>query len=144
MQVEILIFCVIVIMFLVKMMNRLKELRKNRNLKQSDVAKAIFTSQQNYSRYENGNVEPDYEVLKKLASFFDVSIDYILGKESQDLILISKEDFNKLKEASDIIQRIDKIANPKVGGVHSIENNTITTNGDVIGDVIIGANIKNK
>lgn len=113
-------------------MNRLKELRKNKNLKQSDVAKAIFTSQQNYSRYENGSVEPDYEILKRLASFFGVSIDYILGKEPNDLILISKDDFKKLKEASDIIQRIDRISksledknqnnNIQIGDHNSINN----------------------
>lgn len=92
-------------------MNKLKELRKSRNLKQSEVAKAIYTTQQNYSRYEQGLVEPDFETLKKLAIFFDVTIDYILGKEASELILISKEDFQKLKEASEIIQKIDKTYN---------------------------------
>lgn len=121
-------------------MNRLKELRKSKNLKQSDVAKAIFTSQQNYSRYENGQVEPDYEVLKKLSDFFEVSVDYILGKEASNLILISKEDFSILKKASEIIQKIDRIAKPQEE--YQIENNSITTNGAVTGDIIIGANIK--
>lgn len=122
-------------------MNRLKELRKSRNLKQSDVAKAIFTSQQNYSRYENGQVEPDYEVLKKLSDYFEVSVDYILGKEASNLILISKEDFSILKKASEIIQKIDRIAKPQeefqIG-----DHNSITTNGNVAGDVFIGQNIK--
>ncbi len=89
--------------------NRLKELRKSKCLTQNDVAKVIFTTQQNYSRYEQGIVEPDYETLKKLATFFEVTIDYILGKDASDLILISKKDFQKLKEASEVIQKLDKV-----------------------------------
>ncbi len=125
-------------------MNKLRELRKNRNLSQNEVANAIFTNRSNYSRYENGIVEPDYETLKKLAVFFDVSIDYILDKEPSNLILISKDDFRKLKEASDIIQRIDRIAKSQNETNQIIENNSITTNGNVTGDVFIGQNIKNK
>lgn len=104
-------------------MNRLKELRKAKNLSQNDVAKSIYTSQQNYSRYENEEIEPDYDTLKKLAEFFDVSIDYILCHEAKDLILISKDDFNTLKKASEIINKLDKAYNQ--------ENNSININGSV-------------
>lgn len=125
-------------------MIRLRELRKQRKVSQKELADYLNITQVQISKYELGKNEPDLETISKIATFFNVTIDYILGKDPSDLILISREDFKTLKKASDIIQRIDQIANPKVGGVHSIENNTITTNGDVIGDVIIGANIKNK
>lgn len=109
-------------------MNRLKELRLSKKLTQSDVAKAISTAQQNYSRYENETAQPDFETLKKLANFFNVTIDYILGKEASDLILLSKEDFNKLKEASEIIQKIDKAYHQKEATIITgdIKGNNIT------------------
>lgn len=59
-------------------MNNLKLLRKERKLTQHEVAIQIGTTQQNYSRYENGNVQADYDTLTKLAAFFNVSVDYLL------------------------------------------------------------------
>lgn len=89
-------------------MNRLKELRKRNNLTQQDMANLLFTTQQNYSRYEKGQIEPDYKTLKQLSNYFQVSIEYILGYEETEFIAITKEEFQKLKIASDIIQNIDK------------------------------------
>lgn len=61
---------------------RLKELRKAKKLRQSDVAKVINCSQAVYSRYENGEREPSAETLKALADFHNVTVDYILGREA--------------------------------------------------------------
>lgn len=58
--------------------NRLRSLRQERELKQSDIAKYLGVSAQSYSSYENGR-EPNYEMLKKLCSFFNVSADWLLG-----------------------------------------------------------------
>lgn len=58
--------------------NRLKTLRQERDLKQSDIAKYLGVSAQSYSSYENGR-EPNYEMLKKLCSLFNVSADWLLG-----------------------------------------------------------------
>ena len=60
-------------------MNRLKDLREDRDLSQSDVAKILNISQTNYSKYELNKINIPVETLKKLAFFFDTSIDYILG-----------------------------------------------------------------
>ncbi|MBQ9756081.1 MAG: helix-turn-helix transcriptional regulator [Clostridia bacterium] len=59
--------------------NRLRALRKERNLTQLQLAKMLNVSINSYSQYELGNTEPKYENLKKLADFFCVSIDYLLG-----------------------------------------------------------------
>ena len=58
--------------------DRLRILRQERSLKQSDIAKYLGVSAQSYSSYENGR-EPNYEMLKKLCSFFNVSSDWLLG-----------------------------------------------------------------
>lgn len=62
-------------------MNNLKELRKAKGLTQSDLAQIIGISQNNYSYWENDKVKIDNASLQKLADFFNVSVDYILGRE---------------------------------------------------------------
>lgn len=63
---------------------RLKELRKQKKLRQQDVADAINCSQAVYSRYENGEREPSKIVLNSLADFYNVSVDYILGRDQAE------------------------------------------------------------
>lgn len=59
---------------------RLKELREENNLSQWDVANGIQTSQRNIGRWENGDVIPSADAVVKLADFFQVSADYLLGR----------------------------------------------------------------
>ena len=59
---------------------RLKELREEKNLTQWDVANGIQTSQRNIGRWENGEVIPSADVVVKLADYFEVSADYLLGR----------------------------------------------------------------
>ena len=61
-------------------MNRLKELRKNKALTQKQVAQAIGVSTQSYGYYENWINKPDPETLCLLADFFEVSVDYLIGR----------------------------------------------------------------
>ena len=58
---------------------RLKELRKEKNVTQIEIAKMLNMSKMAISHWENGNSEPSIEQLKVLARFFDVSIDYLVG-----------------------------------------------------------------
>ena len=59
-------------------MKRLVELRKINDLLQKDIAMRIGVDRTTYNKYEKGLSEPSFDTLKKLASFFDVSIDYLL------------------------------------------------------------------
>lgn len=58
---------------------RLKDLREDMDLSQSDIAKVIGTSQSYYAQYEIGNRPIPFERVIKLAEFYKVSIDYIAG-----------------------------------------------------------------
>ncbi len=58
---------------------RLKESRKNINLTQREVAKKLGMTQQQYSRFENGVFELNYEQIVVLCQLYGVSADYILG-----------------------------------------------------------------
>ena len=60
-------------------MQRLKELRKKDQLTLDQLGNILGISRQVLSRYERGEREADYATLKKLASYFNVSIDYLLG-----------------------------------------------------------------
>lgn len=58
----------------------LKSLRKSNNLTQEDLAKALKVSRSTIGMYENGSREPDYETLEAIADYFNVDIDYLLGR----------------------------------------------------------------
>lgn len=61
-------------------MNRLRRLRQEKNISQSALANYLGVTQQTVSAYESGDREPDLETLNKMADFFDVSVDYLLGR----------------------------------------------------------------
>lgn len=57
----------------------IRELREDNDLKQSDIAKLLNTTQQVYSRYEKGINEMPIRHIVTLCKFYNVSADYILG-----------------------------------------------------------------
>lgn len=61
------------------MMNRIRALREDHDYSQTEIAKVIGTTQQQYSKIELGFSDISGEKLKKLAEFYNVSADYILG-----------------------------------------------------------------
>ena len=60
-------------------MHRLKDLREDKDLTQVQIADIVGCSQATYSRYETGALGVPIDVLIKLAKFYKVSVDYILG-----------------------------------------------------------------
>ncbi len=60
--------------------DRLKEIREDRDLYQKDVAKILKIKQQQYSEYEIGKRLIPINYLSELADFYNVSIDYLLNK----------------------------------------------------------------
>lgn len=65
-------------------MNIYKELRKERNLTQSEMAKLIHVDQSTISKWEQDKAVPDVQTLNVLAKFFNVSIDFLLGRNEID------------------------------------------------------------
>ena len=62
-------------------MERLKNLREEQKLSQAKLGKEIGVDNRTISQYENGLREPDYQTLKKLCDFFNVTAGYLLGFE---------------------------------------------------------------
>lgn len=57
-----------------------RNLREDRDLRQRELADVLSVSQNTYSQYENGIIELTAENLIKLADYYDVSVDYLLGR----------------------------------------------------------------
>lgn len=72
-------------------MNNLKLLREKAGLTQSEFAEKHGLSQQAISKYENGTREPDLKTLIMFANYYDVTIDYLLGR---NITTISQENNN--------------------------------------------------
>ena len=70
----------------IKFAQNLCELRKQSNLTQKQLAEALNTTQRKVSYWEKRMVEPDLEMLWLIADFFDVSVDYLIGKENSQFI----------------------------------------------------------
>lgn len=62
---------------------RLKELRMEKGLTQTELAKILNTTQKSISKYENEYLDVSTETIIKICKYFDVSADYLLGLESE-------------------------------------------------------------
>ncbi len=79
-------------------MNRLRDLREDRDLRQIDVSNATGIDQRTLSNYETGKTNPDSFAIIKLCDFYNVSADYLLGREIECN-----------SSADDIVNRLEKI-----------------------------------
>lgn len=69
--------------FWVVKLNRLRELREDKDLYQKEVAKYLNMSQTGYSQYETETNDIPTEILKQLADFYHTSIDYLLYRTDE-------------------------------------------------------------
>lgn len=65
----------------IKFAEKIRTLRREWDMTQNQLADALETTQRKISYWELGKVEPDLVSLWKIADFFDVSIDYLLGRK---------------------------------------------------------------
>ena len=109
---------------------RLYDLRTDNDLKQEDIAKVLNTTKQSYGRYENGTTKLSIEDLIKLAQYYNVSTDYLLGltddektnQEKQSLKHID-DSFKKIIVVKDNIKtRIDNDGIVTMGLYHFLLN----------------------
>lgn len=99
---------------------RIKELRKSKKMSQSELGKFIGVSQTTVTAWENGRAEPSSSYVTKLATFFNVSTDYLLGRDPKEdalktadknvqLIAAHIDDGTTPEEMNDILTYIDFI-----------------------------------
>ena len=94
---------------------RLLELRKAKNISQQALADALSISQQSIDRYEKSINEPDIIMLKAIASYFNVSVDYLIGYSDNPHILsdmsinvLTKDEANIISSVRDLPEEAQK------------------------------------
>ena len=60
---------------------RLKQLRQKKGLTQQEIAELLGVKRNTYSDWENGKTEPNFEMILKLADLFEVSLDWLFGRD---------------------------------------------------------------
>ena len=64
----------------------IKQLRVARGLNQVELAKKLSVTKQTVSNWENDNIQPSIDMLEKIADFFNVSTDYVLGRNENSYL----------------------------------------------------------
>lgn len=82
---------------------RLKTLPESSNLSQEDVANKLKISRQSISKWELGDAVPDIGKLMELSKIYNVSLDYLVGRDSSEKVKNTKEALRKKRNASQII-----------------------------------------
>lgn len=70
--------------------DRLKELRKGKNLTQEEIGEICQVAKQTISNWENNITQPPFEIVNKLAQYFGVSVEYLLNFNQDDLDKIER------------------------------------------------------
>ena len=85
--------------------DRLKYLRNKKKLTQAEMAKKIDVARTTYAMYEQNKREPDNEILNRIADFYNVSTDYLLGRT--DNPNPPNTDFNPLEEINKLLKKYE-------------------------------------
>lgn len=88
---------------------RLRELRNSRKLSQQELANLLEISKSSINMYERGEREPGLDALEAMADFFNVDMDYLMGKTSEIKIFDDKFDTKKLSSESQAYDIIGKV-----------------------------------
>lgn len=86
--------------------NRIKTLRLSYNLSQVQLAEQLSVSKQTVSNWENGYIQPSIDILIRIANFFSVSTDYLLGLDDKTYIEVTGLTPKQLTHIQQIIDDI--------------------------------------
>ncbi len=87
----------------------IKTFRLSKNMNQVEFAKALGVTKQCVSNWENDNVVPSVEMLCKIATFFGVSTDYLLGRSERRVIEVSKLTEEQISHITYIVENFKKL-----------------------------------
>lgn len=90
-------------------MNRIKDLREDNDITQKELAEKLNIAKSTLSGYENETSEPSFAILFKIADFFNVSIDYILGRtndKANDTFLknLTEQEIIEIKRYKELLE----------------------------------------
>ena len=122
---------------MVKIADRIKQLRKKKGVSQSQLAKAIGVKNNTVSTWERGTRKPDFDALQLLSNYFEVSFEYLLGSSDKEearvkpsqgeldsCALSAKAD--EIKESTELLCRLSdksrKIVEELIATIYRTEN----------------------
>lgn len=82
----------------------LKAYRKSRGLTQENISNRLGIKRSTYAKYEIGENQPDYKTLERLADFFNISTDELLGRSSYDSTTKFRRKQTSLEEINEFVQ----------------------------------------
>lgn len=95
-------------------MENLKLLRKRKNITQKQMADLLKISVNHYQRYEYGTSQADYQTLKKISNYFNVTIDYLLGRSNFKTETEKQKKFNELSDQIELYKAQHNISDKEV------------------------------
>lgn len=115
-------------------MEHLRELRTKRGLLQKDIASFLGIDRTTYVKYEKGDNEPSNDIIVKLATFFNVSTDYLLGV-SNNANATSSHSIEK-NRIETLYEQLNLLGKEKVESyiMDLLENPKYTSSEDITGD----------
>lgn len=116
---------------------RLKKLREQKRLNQTELANLLKVSNGSISKWEHGDRQPDYETLENIADTFNVTIDYLLGRsDSKQEFNESQMNFSTPQEALSFILKQDMVADFGGYDLDNMSDDEIMEMADDIADML--------
>lgn len=107
----------------------LAKLRKEKNLSQYKLAELMNFSRGQIANYEQGSREPDFETLERFADFFEVSIDYLLGRSNEP-----RSNIDQLQEVNSHLDAQDMSKQLELFQIKLKSDENLTFNGEPMSD----------
>ena len=85
----------------------LKYLRNREHLSQAELAEKLGVAKSTISMYEVGKREPDFETLESIADFFNVDMNFLLGKQEEETVLTAKDERDIARKLEETLNQLD-------------------------------------
>lgn len=101
-------------------MENLRIARKEKGIKQNEIAQYLNINPKTYNRYENGKSQADYATLIKIANYLNTSVDYLLGRTENkersqfEPTLDEFEENKKIAQRMGLYDRVPKLTNDEI------------------------------
>lgn len=102
-----------------------RDLRKEKSLTQMELAKILNIDQTTVSKWEVGKAIPDYDTLQRLADFYNVSVDYLLGRENKHFVSPTFEQNTALTRLKEL-RESKNLTQAKLAEILGVGRTTIT------------------
>ena len=99
---------------------RLRELRITHGISQGELGKTLSVTKQTVSNWENDNIQPSIEMLVKIADYFNITNDYLLGRSDQEMLNVSGLSPSEKAHIDHIINDIKNLHNDQTFPIKSL------------------------